>query len=90
MSRRMVGILILLAGSEALGLLSGHWYFGIFTRTVPAAVVTDFNRATAYGYFLWRGLLLGLLFFLWALAAALSAPLFRKTAGDAEPVRPSR
>jgi hypothetical protein len=77
MSRRTVGILLLWVGSEALGLLSGHWYFGIFNKTVPAAVITDFNRAAAHGYFLWRGLLLGAVIFLWAVLCVAVAPLFR-------------
>ena len=80
MSRRTLGILLLLAGSEGLGLLSGHWYFGIFNKTVPPVMVTDFNRATAYGYFLYRGLLVGLVLFLWSFLAVLAAPAFRKSA----------
>jgi hypothetical protein len=77
MSRRWWRVVVLLAGSEILGLLSGHWYFGIFNRTVPSAMVTDFSRAAAHGYFLYRGALLGFVFFLWSLAAATVFPLFR-------------
>ena len=89
MSRRMVGVLLLLTGAEALGVWSGHWFFGIFQRVVPAAVLTDFNRSTAHGYFLWRGLLLGIGLFLWTLLAVLTAPLFRRpSAGPAPPSRP--
>jgi len=79
MSRRMVGTLLLLVGSELLGLLSGHWFFRVFNVTVPPAVVTDFNRAAAYGYFLWRGLLLGFVIFLWAILAVMAAPYFRRS-----------
>jgi len=79
MSRRTVGILLLLVGSVLLGFLSGHWFFRIFTVTVPPAVVTDFNRAAAYGYFLWRGLLLGFVIFLWAFLGVIAAPYFRRT-----------
>jgi len=90
MSRRTIGVLLLLVGSEMLGVLSGHWYFGIFTKTVPSAVVTEFNRTAAYGYFLWRGLLLGLVLFLWTILAAVAAPYFRRSdtapaAGKTEP-----
>jgi len=81
MSRRMIGILLLLAGSEILGVLSGHWYFGLFTRTVPTAVVTEFNRAAAYAMFLVRGLVLGLVLFLWALVAVKLSSFFRQPAG---------
>jgi hypothetical protein len=79
MSRRTIGVLLLLVGSEMLGVLSGHWYFGIFTKTVPSAVVTEFNRTAAYGYFLWRGLLLGFILFLWTLLAVTAAPYFRRS-----------
>jgi len=85
MSRRAVGILLLLLGSELLGLLSGHWYFGVFTSTVPPAVVTDFNRSAAYGLFLFRGLLLGLGIFLLAFLAVVASPLFRPPAAAPAP-----
>jgi hypothetical protein len=81
MSKRMIGVVLLLVGSEALGLLGGNWFFGVFTATVPAAVVTDFNRAAAYGYFLMHGILLGLAVFGWALLALVLARFFRPAAG---------
>jgi hypothetical protein len=40
-------------------------------------MVTDFSRAAAHGYFLYRGALLGFVFFLWSLTAATVFPLFR-------------
>jgi hypothetical protein len=86
----MVGILLLLVGSVALGVLSGHWFFGIFERTVPAAVVTEFNRTTAYGFFLWRGLLGGFVLFLWSFLAVGVAPFFRNPSDGAEKDRSVR
>lgn len=77
MSKRMIGLVLLLVGSEGVGLLAGNWFFGVFTTTVPAAVVTDFNRAAAYGYFLMHGLLLGLAIYLWALLALALSRFFR-------------
>jgi hypothetical protein len=80
MSRRTIGILLLLAGCEGLGLMSGQWFFGIFSKTVPPAMITDFNRATAHALFLWRGLIAGFIFFLWSFLAVSLAPFFRKPA----------
>ncbi len=77
MSRRTVGILLLLVASEVLGVLSGHWYFGVYNRTVPPAMVTEFNSSAAHVLFLWRGLLLGLGIFLLGFLALLISPWFR-------------
>jgi len=85
MSKRTVGILLLLVVSEVLGVLSGHWYFGVFTKTVPPAVTTDFNLTAAYSLFLWRGMLLGLGIFVLALLAVVAAPLFRPPAASQAP-----
>ena len=85
MSRRTLGILMLLVGSEVLGLLSGYWYFGIFNKTVPPAVVTEFNRSAAYALFLVRGLVLGLGLFLWSFLVVLAAPYFRKSTDSMAP-----
>jgi hypothetical protein len=90
MSRRLIGIVLLLVGSLTLGVLSGQFYFRIYTRTVPAAVLTTFNTSTAHGYFLWRGLQVGLVFFLWALLAVGLARMFRRNdrGGRIEPKPP--
>jgi len=73
----MAGLVTLLICSELLGVLSGHWFFGIYSKTVPAALTTDFNRSAAYSYFLVRGGMLGFVIFLWALLAAGLARFFR-------------
>jgi hypothetical protein len=80
MSRRTVGILLLLLGCEGIGLMAGQWFFGIFGKTVPPAMITDFNRSTAHALFLWRGLIVGFILFLWSFLAAVAAPLFNKPA----------
>ena len=77
MSRRTTGILILLVVSEVAGVLVGNWFFGIFDKTVPPAMATDFNRAAARAYFLIRGALFGFILFLWSLAVLLVARFFR-------------
>jgi hypothetical protein len=76
-SRARTGILLLLAASEAVGLALGQWFFGIYTQTVPPAVVTSFNVNAAHGYFLLNGALAGLLFFIWGLLVMWLGPFFR-------------
>ena len=69
MSKRNIGIVVLLVCSEILGLGAGHWFFEVFKTTVPPASVSDFMRASAYGYFVANGLGLGFVLFLFTLAA---------------------
>ena len=77
MSRRFVGIVLLLTGSLALGILSGQFFFRIYEKTVPAALLTSFQSASAHTYFLWRGLQAGFFYFGWALLVLGLARLFR-------------
>lgn len=79
MSRRSWGLILLVACSEALGILVGRWFFRLFDQVVPPAVVTSFNRASAYTVFLAYGALLGFGIALWALlAVALSRWFLRR------------
>jgi hypothetical protein len=78
MSRRFVGIVLLLTGSLALGILSGQVFFRIYEETVPPALLTRFNVSSAHTYFLWRGAQIGFLYFGWALLAIGVARLFRR------------
>ncbi|MGH9870121.1 MAG: hypothetical protein ACREAA_18415 [Candidatus Polarisedimenticolia bacterium] len=81
-SRARIGLIVLFVASEILGLLLGQWFFGIYTKTVPPAVVTGFNVATAHGMFLMNGAIAGLVIFLWSLLAAWLAPFFRAKRED--------
>ncbi len=71
MKGRILGAIILLLGSIALGVLAGDHFFDVFKETVPAAVMTSFTSATAHSWFLIRGAFLGGVIFLWTLAAVL-------------------
>jgi hypothetical protein len=77
MSKRNIGIVVLLVCSELLGLGAGHWFFGVFKTTVPPTAVSDFMRATAYSYFVMNGLGLGFVLFLFTLAALAARRFFR-------------
>lgn len=70
MSKRTMGLIVLAIVSEAAGLLTGHWFFGIYEQTIPPAVITAFNKTTAYGWFLTNGAILGAVFFVWGALSA--------------------
>lgn len=84
MSRRSVGLLLLLLCSVGLGIGFGHWFSGVFDATVPPAVLTQFNHAAAYSYFLFRGLVIGLVIFIWSVAVILLARFFTPEVSDAD------
>ena len=84
MSKRTIGLLLLLLCSGGLGIGLGHWFFDVFDASVPPAVLTELNRATAYSFFLFRGFLVGLVVFVWSLVVLALSRLFTADAGDAK------
>ena len=77
---RWTGLIVLAILSEAAGLMTAHWFFRIYEQTVPPALVTSFNSAAAYGWFLTNGAILGAVFFAWGVVAAWAGRFFRKPA----------
>jgi hypothetical protein len=88
MSRKYAGLIALLVGSELLGMLLGHWFYGLFLKTVPPLALSNFNSGAAHMAFIWYGLGAGLALFVWAIVATLLAPLFRPSA-DSRSARPA-
>ena len=88
MDKRVIGVILLLVGSVAIGALAGDRFFSLFVKTVPPAVLTSFNKGTAHGAFIVYGLVLGGGIFLWTLVGVLIAPFFsrRKVAPGARPM----
>lgn len=88
MDKRVIGLVLLLVGSVAIGALAGDRFFSLFVKTVPPAVLTSFNKGTAHGAFIVYGLVFGGGIFLWTLVGILSAPLFgrRKAASEVRPM----
>ena len=78
MSRRLWGLILLIAGSEALGIVAGQWFFGLFEKTVPPAAIGNFGRGAAHGAFIAYGMGLGVVVFLYALAAVALSGYFRR------------
>ena len=88
MSSRMGGVVLLLVGSEVLGLALGEWYNGLFVKTVPPLAMSSFNSAAAHVAYLTYGALAGLGIFLWAMLAVFLARFF---GGSSEkPAAPSK
>ena len=77
MSKRSVGIILLLIGSVLIGIAAGQRFFWIFDKTVPQGAMTDLVRAGTHGTYLVSGAVFGLVVFVWSFVAALSAKFFR-------------
>ena len=84
MSRGRISILLYLILSTLLGIGAGEWFFRMFDQFVPAAVTTNFNRTAAHGYFLLNGAALGIVIFLWGIAAVFLAPMLRRDRSRAD------
>ncbi|HEX5041978.1 MAG TPA: hypothetical protein VFV75_03680 [Candidatus Polarisedimenticolaceae bacterium] len=86
MSRRVWGILVLMLLSLVLGVGAGEFFFGIWLKTVPPAMTTNFNTGSAHAAFLGSGAVVGVVFFLWGLLSPVIAMMFRPK--KTEPARP--
>ena len=85
---RKTGLIVLLVGSEILGIAVGEWFFRFFLQTVPPLALSSFNSGAAHLGFIGYGALTGLVFFLWCLLVMFAQGLFRK-AGEAEKRKPA-
>ena len=81
MSKRTWGLVLLLLGSEILGLLAAEWFYRLFLKTVPPLALSSFNQSAAHLGFLVYGVVTGLAIFAWSLLTAFLWPLFR-TSGE--------
>jgi hypothetical protein len=85
MSKRAIGIVLLLLGSLLIGLSAGQRFFWIFDKTVPQGAMTDLVRAGTHGTYLLSGALFGVVVFVWALLVAVSARFFGGAASPGAP-----
>lgn len=79
MKRHLPGLITWLIASIVVGLLTGNVFFGLYTQTVPPAVLTSFNKATAHGAFLTYGFGTGVVMFLWGLLAIAGSKIVAKS-----------
>jgi len=76
MSKKMLGLILLLVAGEAIGLAAGNYAFRLFDKTVPPAVITSFVRGGAHGAYLGFGAVLGIVIALWSALVAWCARFF--------------
>ena len=79
MSKRLIGIVLAAVGSIALGLLAETWFFSLFDRSVPQAMMTSLNRNAIHSIFYAYGFGLGAVIFVWTLLAVVLARFFPGT-----------
>ena len=79
MSRRTLGIVLLLGASALLGIVAGHRFYLLFLKTVPPLLIGDFTRGAAHLNFLAYGFVLGVMIFLWSLLAVFLSRFFGTT-----------
>lgn len=77
MSARMIGIALLVVGSEILGVLTGAWFHRLFLKSVPPLSMSQLNQSAAHGAFLFYGGLLGIAIAAFSLVAIVLSRFFR-------------
>ncbi len=85
MSRRNVGLILLLAASVILGIVIGGVFYRLLLQTVPPAFLTSLNRAAALTAYVVSGAVAGVVICLWSLGAIALSRLF--TGGKDAPTR---
>jgi hypothetical protein len=76
MNRKLAGLVLLLLGSEILGIVASRYASRIFDSSIPPSGIADLGRAAAHGTFFGYGVVLGLAIFAWALVAVWLARFF--------------
>ena len=79
MSKRMIGLALILIGSVGLGVLASQRFFALFDKTVPAGSMTDLVRAGTHTAYIGAGVVFGLVIFGWTAAAVWLARYFPAT-----------
>ena len=69
MSKRMIGLALILIVSIGIGMLAAQKFFQLFDKTVPAGSMTDLVRAGTHTAYLASGLVFGLVIALWTAGA---------------------
>ncbi len=82
MSRKLVGLLLLLGASLALGSLFGEAFFRLFLHWMPPMAVSSFTESAAHAMFVTYGVLLGVAMCGWSLVAVLLSRFFRDRGGS--------
>jgi hypothetical protein len=86
MSKKMIGLVLNLIVSVAIGVLAGQKFFAIFDKTVPAGSMTELVRAGTHTAYLMSGAVFGVVIFAWTALAAWLARFFPAAAPQSTPV----
>jgi len=76
MSKRMIGLALIVIVSLGIGVLAAQKFFQLFDKTVPAGSMTDLVRAGTHTAYLVSGAIFGLVIALWTAAAVWLARYF--------------
>ena len=76
MSKRVIGLVLSLLVSIALGVIAAQRFFQLFDKTVPAGSMTDLVRAGTHTAYLAAGVMFGVVIFGWTTLAAWLARFF--------------
>jgi hypothetical protein len=76
MSKKVIGLILNLIGSVAIGLFAGQKFYSIFDKTVPAGSMTELVRAGTHSAYLLSGALFGVAIFAWTALAAWMSRFF--------------
>ena len=85
MSMRMIGGILLLLVSEAIGICYGEWSFKLFAKMIPPVALTSFNMGAAHVTLLGSGAVLGLAIFVLAVVSNWLAGMFQPRVKGAAP-----
>jgi len=76
MSMKGFGVLLVVIGSEALGLAMGEMSYRFFMKTVPPLAMTNLMSGTAHAAYLTYGAVAGVVILIWALLVKFLSHLF--------------
>jgi len=79
-SPRLIGIGLLLIGSEIVGIFAGNAFYRLFLKSVPPMSMSELNAGAARGAFIFYGVILGVLIAALALVAVGLSRFFRPRA----------
>lgn len=83
---RMIGWIVMLAGSVGIGIGLGEWYFRLYLKAVPPSAMSSVNQSASHAVFLLYGLGAGVAIFVWTLLiASIAAMIAARRASPPQP-----
>ena len=76
MSAKGIGVVLVVIGSEALGLGLGEMCYRLFMKTVPPLAMTNLMSGTAHAAYLTYGAIAGVLILIWTVLVQFLSHMF--------------